>query len=65
MAARGIAGIVAIILAVALAAFDVLYYTARHPRRGPVILVVCALLLIFGVILVVVGRRSGKAASGT
>ena len=65
MAGRRIAGIVAVVLAILLAAFDILYYMARHPRRGPVILVVCGLLLVFGVILVAVGRGSGKASSGT
>ena len=48
MGGRRVAGIVAVVLAVAIAAFDFLYYMARHPKRGPVILVVCALLLIFG-----------------
>lgn len=60
MGGRKVAGIVAIVLAVAIAAFDFLYYMARHPKRGPVILVVCALLLIFGIILVV--ARGGGAS---
>ena len=61
MAGRRVAGIVAIVLAVLLAAFDVFYYMMRHPRRGPVILIVCGLLFVFGIILVVVGRGSTSA----
>ena len=60
MGGRKVAGIIAIILAVAIAAYDVLSYMARHPKRGPIILVVCALLLIFGIILLV--ARGGGAS---
>ena len=51
MAGRRIAGLVAIM--------------GRHPRRGPAILIVCGLLLVFGVILVVVGRGSRKVSTGS
>ena len=60
MGGRKVAGMVAIVLGVAIGAFDFLSYWAHHPKRGPVILVVCALLLIFGIILMV--ARGGGAS---
>ncbi len=64
MGGRKVAGVIAIVLGVAFAAFDVLSYWARHPRRGPVILVVCALLLVFGIILLVARGGGAKNQPG-
>lgn len=66
MTGRAVAGIVAIVLGVAVGAYDILVYWARHPRRGLVILVVCALLLVFGVILLAArGGGSSKTQPGS
>jgi len=48
-----VAGLIAVVLAVALAAFDLLGYMAHHPKRGIAILVVGAILLVAGIILLV------------
>ena len=64
MASNGgrIAGIVAVVVSVLIALFDLLYYMSRHPRRSVVILIVCGVLLVLGIILVAVsGRKSSQA----
>jgi hypothetical protein len=58
---RRVAGIVAIVIGVLVGIFDVAYYKGRHARRGIAILVVCAVLLVLGVVLVVVAGRQTKA----
>ncbi len=60
MGGRKVAGIIAIVLGVAIGAYDVLAYWARHPKRGIAVLVVCGLLLVFGIILMV--ARGGGAS---
>jgi|GEM_PF-2666694 len=60
-----IAGIVSVVLAAAAGAGSIVYYTTRHPTRGLVLAIACAVLLILGVILIIVGRGSPKAQSGT
>ena len=64
MGGKKVAGIVAIILGVALAAFDLVYYMGRHPRRGIAIIVVGAVLLVVGIILLVVRGGTSQTQSG-
>jgi len=61
---RRIAGIVAIVVAVVAALADVLFYLSQHPRRSIFILIICAILLVLGIVLVAVsGRKSSQATA--
>jgi hypothetical protein len=65
MAGGRVAGIVSVVLSVLAAVAGILNYLGRHPRRGLAALIACGVLLVLGVILIIVGRGSPKAQSGT
>jgi hypothetical protein len=57
MSGGKIAGIVAILLSVASAVVGILYYLSRHTRRGLVLMIAFAILLIIGILLLVTSGR--------
>jgi hypothetical protein len=65
MSGGRVAGIVSVVLSVLAAVAGILNYLGRHPRRGLAALIVCGVLLVLGIILIIVGRGSAKAQSGT
>jgi len=61
---RRVAGIVAIVISVLVAVFDIVYYMGRHPRRGPLVFLVCGVLLIVGIILIAAASRKTQQIPG-
>ena len=59
-----IAGIVSIVLSVLSGVGGILNLMSRHPRRGLAFLIAGAILLILGIFLVVMSRRTSSDASG-
>jgi len=65
MAGRRVLGIVAIIIGVLGAVWDVLVFWPKHPTRGgPAGLAFFGVILVLGVVLVLV-RGASKAQSGS
>jgi len=65
MAGRRVLGIVAIVVGVLGAVWDVLVFWPKHPTRGgPAALAFFGIILILGVVLVLI-RGSSKAQPGT
>jgi cyanate permease len=61
----GAAGIVSIVLGVAAGVGGILYYLARHTRRGIVLFIGCGVLLILGIVLIAIRKRPARAAGIT
>jgi hypothetical protein len=61
---RRVAGFIAIVVAVIVGVFDLVYYMGRHPHRGIVIIIVCGVLLVLGVVLVAIKGSQPKKVSG-
>ena len=57
---RRVAGIVAIVISVLVAVFDIVYYMGRHPRRGLAALIACGVLLVLGIVLIVATSRKSQ-----
>jgi hypothetical protein len=64
MSGGKIAGIVAIVLSAASAAGGIVFYLSRHTRRGLVLLIAFAILLILGIVLIISsGRKPAQPAA--
>jgi len=58
-----VAGIIAIVLSLASGVFGIVNYTGGHPKRGLVLVIAFAILLVLGILLVALtGRKSAAPA---
>jgi hypothetical protein len=55
-----VAGITAIVLSLVAGVVGILYYVNHHTRRGLVLLIGFALLLVLGILFIVRSGRQGK-----